>query len=173
MSSYVFNQFKSELADGNVDLVTDLFSVALITSGAFANSTTPASVTAFSGYFQDNYEINSTVASAAGYNSIGYVTSAIGVANSGTQSIIDRSNVATETVKVWHITPSVQWDNTTIDADGYVIYRTSDSLPVLACQFTGYDTDGVTVIPMRKSSSNGTFKIDWAAGPKTSVLNLS
>lgn len=149
MASFVFNSFKGKLFNGSISLSADeSYSVSLITSANVfsVSSSIVADITSAWGDLSATWDITSDET----YNSVGYSPKVL----SGCSVIVDNT---TEKSK-WYA-DNITWSSSTIDADGCVIYRTSDGAMICALDFGS-----------RKSSSNGNFTIQWNAN---GILNLS
>lgn len=141
MASYTFNKFKLELAKGNVDLEADddIFEVALVVSAAAfsADVATMADISATWDTLSATWDISNVSA----YNSTGYTSLGL----SGCEVVQDDTNN-----RVRWTADNLTWNSATIDADGYVVFRASDGLMVVAG-----DKGSM------QSSTNGNFTLQW------------
>lgn len=153
MASYVFNKFKADLLRGQHVLsgANDIYSVALIVSaGAF--SAAPATAADVSATWFDvsaSWAINAPGNSAT-YNGTNYTPKGL----SGMTVTQDNTDNEAE----WDAS-DVTWASSTIDADGCVIYKTSNGFMICGIDFGA-----------KKSSSNGDFTIQWNT---EGILNLN
>jgi len=150
MASFVFNKFKADLMKGTHQLsaTNDTYSVALVvTSAAF---TPAASANADITSAWSDLSATWGIVGKEGYSSTEYTVKGLSGCTVSANNGNDKS--------VWDAS-DVTWPSSTIDADGAVIYRTSDGFMVCAMDFGS-----------KKSSSNGDFTVQWnAAG----ILNLA
>jgi hypothetical protein len=125
MASYVFNKFKADLMAGNYNLqaTNNTYTLALVTSAAFNGSVIDLA-TIDSGW--DTLSATYDITNGSGYNTSGY--SQVGL--SGCSVTEDDTN----NVGNWSAS-SIVWDNSTIDANGYVIYKTSNKNMICAIDF--------------------------------------
>jgi len=133
MVNVTYNSFKKKIQDGSIDLDTDTIKVALVTS-----SYTPD---------QDSHEFFDDVTnevSGTGYTAGGATLASASV----TQNNTDNRGVFDAT--------DVEWTSSSITARGAVIYKSTGTAST--SPLVGYVDFGAD-----KTSSNGTFKIEWSS----------
>ena len=147
MASYFFNKFKGDLILGtyNLSAANNTYMVALVTSAAFLDSSTSAidylsDITSTWNVLSATWDITTTSA----YSSIGYTPLGL----SGCNAYSDYTNY----VGTWAAN-DVTWNNSTIDANGYVIYKASSNNMICAVDFG-------TIL----TSSNAPFIISFPNG---------
>ena len=133
MADVIYNDFKKNIMNGNIDLDTNTIKVMLVTS-----SYTPD---------QDAHEFKSSVTNEV--SGTGYVAGGAALANK-TVTADDTDNEGVFDAD------DVTWSSSTIIARGAVIYKDTGNAATspLIC-YLDFTTD--------KSSSNGDFTISWNA----------
>ncbi|MHA1482068.1 MAG: hypothetical protein ACTSQA_01355 [Candidatus Heimdallarchaeaceae archaeon] len=133
MADVIYNDFKKNIMNGNIDLDTDTIKVMLVTS-----SYTPD---------QDSHEFKDSVTNEV--SGTGYTAGGVEL----TSKVVSADDTDNEGV---FDAADVTWSSSTITARGAVIYKdtgTAATSPLICYLDFGAD----------KSSSNGDFTISWNA----------
>ena len=148
MSSYVFDNIKPMISSGGIDFspgTANPYSLALVTSGVFADNTTGNFSNSATWSQISDYDITND----SSYNNTGY-TAPVNIASVSAVNS-DDSNQYTETILK---ADDINFNVSTIDARGAVIFR-NDVDQTLVCAI-----DFGSII----SSSNGIFTINLSDG---------
>jgi hypothetical protein len=146
MIKYTFNKFKSDVVLGqhNLSASDNTYYIALVNTLPFINIDTNMDTDLGWNVLSASWDITNT----SGYNTVGYSPAGL------TTCTITTDN--TNNLSKWSC-DTVTWLSSTIDADGYVIYKGSDYTMVLVEEFD-----------VKKQSSNASLSITFTNG----LLNL-
>lgn len=145
MASYTFDSLKSKMATAEItfDVPDGSYKVALVTSAVFANPSTGALSNSEFWNEVSAYEITEDV----NYNTESYV----GPENMTNVALIETDNSGYTNVNI--SATDIVYPISTIDANGAVVYRTSDGRLICAVDF------GV-----KRISNQGTFTVALSNG---------